>query len=96
MSRCGDITRPINLSLFTKREKQRKKRETARTFTVIAGNQCRLLCPPVRVFREVKPVLELVLLLRLERTRIRQVVATPRHGDLYSRKAMQVRWKTLC
>lgn len=67
----------------------KKERKTARTFTVIA-NQCCLLCPPTRVFREVKPVLELVLLLRLKRARIRRVAATPRHGDPYSRKATRV------
>ncbi|KYN28917.1 hypothetical protein ALC57_01564 [Trachymyrmex cornetzi] len=92
------MTQLINLCryLFSRKEKKKPEREKNSVYfcIVITGNQCRLLCSLVRVFREVKPVLELVLLLRLECTRIRvlirQVAATLRHGDLYLRKATQV------
>lgn len=60
-----------------------KERKTTRTFTVIAGNQCRLLCPSARVLREVKPVLELVLLLRLEHARA--------HVGLRRRRVTEIR-----
>lgn len=85
-----DMTRPDKFFPYLEEKRRGKKngrgkgvKQTALTFTVISGNQCRLLCPSRRaagssIPRGRKPVLELVLLLRLERARarVRRVVAT--------------------